>query len=177
MLKLIDNLIARKPVYYGCLAAMWLIICVFVFKANLDISEHRFPLFVDEMLTLDQVFDILRAKDLSDWWFKVADGNFLRYGRMMIYLNALVAYPFDWLYGEQGQILATRFFQMTVLFTAYIILIESLFEDRLVKLFAYCFILFQPFTVYYATMPKPEPEQMLAYALFFSLVYKKGAIK
>ncbi len=144
-----------------------------IIKANTDLTIGRFALFGDEIITLDEVYDILHPNSFRHWIWAVGNGDEFKYGRVLFYLSALVSWLPEKLGGEQAQIIATRFFQSIVWLSAIWLLAKATVKDTVLQALLFFFLLYQPFTVYYSTMPKPEPEQLLFLGLYLYFYRKK----
>ncbi|MEM7041792.1 MAG: hypothetical protein AAF543_03165, partial [Pseudomonadota bacterium] len=138
------------------------------FWSNLDLSGGRYMLFMDELITHDEVRRILESGSLSELvWNIIAFDQ--RYGRSMFLLTSLIALP-SWLVGsEQAFIIATRMAQALFLGTSYLILSFLLIRSNILRAIAMVTLITLPSTAYYATMPKPEPLQLLFLSIFLWL--------
>lgn len=140
--------------------------------ANADLSEGRFALFMDERITFDGVRAILHASNLGELIFAIGDGGDNRYGRILWYSMAIVAWLPELIFGEQGQIFASRMFQSVLLAATIWLLAFGLIRTKVGR-FAFATVATViPFTSYYSSMPKPEPLQVFLLALFFYLAFR-----
>lgn len=144
-----------------------------VVRANIDLTIGRYALFGDEIITLDEVKEILHPQNFRHWIWAIGNGDEFKYGRILFYLNAAVCWLPEKLGGEQAQIITTRFFQAFIWLSAIWILSIGFVKNKILQTLLFFFILFQPFTIYYSTMPKPEPEQLLFLGLYLYLSFKK----
>lgn len=134
--------------------------------ANSDLTDGGYCLFMDEEITFGGVRKILHAPDRKTFRKMVIDGDDHRYGRIVWYSAALVSWVPERVYGEPGQIVATRMLYATALWAAYLILVLTFIPGWLFRNVALAALIFLPSTPYYASMPKPEPLQLLFLALF-----------
>ncbi|GAA4249253.1 hypothetical protein GBZ26_23925 [Azospirillum formosense] len=137
--------------------------------ANLDLAVGRYALFMDELITFDGVMRILSAPTFDDLTDAVM-GPEQRYGRTLFYLSALVAWPVQALGGESAVIAATRMLLPIAMGTGFLILSFGLIANGLLRLVCLVSLMVIPTTSYYATMPKPEPLQILFLALFLLMM-------
>ncbi len=159
------------------LFAFWGIILLFfglATWANTDLIAGRFVLFGDEKdMTFDPVYNLLHPKDLASFVFALTNGGYQIYGRIVVNISALFSYVPEKIWGEPGQIVATRMTQVLLLLSAYVLLCFTFVKKwalRALFLLVLCTI---PFTSYYMSMPKPEPIQMLTIALFLHFWFKQ----
>lgn len=139
---------------------------VLAILANVDLSAGRHVLFMDEHITFDGVAKILHAQSPDELLYQVLDGKEHRYGRILWNVSALFSYFPERLFGVTGQIVATRMVQYGALLTAYLLLANTFLKSWLFRALGLLLLLALPTTDYYATMPKPEPLQLLFIALF-----------
>jgi 4-amino-4-deoxy-L-arabinose transferase-like glycosyltransferase len=140
--------------------------------ANADLSEGRFALFMDERITFDGVRAILHAPNLGEFFFAIGDGDDNRYGRILWYSLALVSWLPELLFGESGQIFASRIFQSVLLAATIWLLTFGLIRTTVGRLAFATVATLIPFTSYYSSMPKPEPLQVFLLALFFYIAFR-----
>jgi hypothetical protein len=156
---------------FFCAAALFLGLATW---ANLDLKEDRASLFMDELIVHNGTRAILDAPDRVSFWKAVLDGGDHRYGRVLWNVCALTsALPYR-IWGAPGLIVAMRTTLTLCLLGAYAILACVFFRSwpfRALALGAMCAL---PFSGYYFTMPKPEPLQILFYALFLYRARKVG---
>ena len=137
--------------------------------ANLDLAVGRYALFMDELITFDGVTAILNAPSF-DAMMDAVTGPEQRYGRTLFYLSALVAWPFQPLGGEPAVIVAIRMLLPAAMGAGFLILSFGLIANGPMRLVCLLSLMVIPTTSYYATMPKPEPLQILFLALFLWMV-------
>ena len=146
-----------------CVLIYYLIISIY---ANSDMLDGKYSLFMDESITFDAVKRVYDAGSLKSFFINILDSRDYRYGKIYYNLTALAsAFP-RYIWGEAGQIFATRMFQAIVLAGAYLILVFALFRSWIIRGVAFTMLVIFPVTSYYATMPKPEPIQIFFLALF-----------
>ena len=153
------------------MAALFLVLATW---GNLDLKQDRAFLFMDELIVHNGTRAILDAPDRASFWRAVFDGGDHRYGRVLWNVTALASSLPYRIWGVPGLIVATRTTLTTCLLCAYALLACVFLRSwpfRTVALAAMCAL---PCSAYYFTMPKPEPLQLLFYALFFSFARKRG---
>ena len=133
--------------------------------ANNDLAEGRYSLFMDEWVSFDNIRPILHADHFVDF-IKALIGHDQRYGRTLYYLSAIVAALPEALAGPTGQIIATRMFVTLTLVGALAVLSFGLVRNWLLSLLCFVSLMSLPFVDYFATLPKPEPLQLLFLAIF-----------
>jgi hypothetical protein len=128
----------------------------------------------DEYIAVKEVYSILHPVSLKHFVMAVISGNALYYGRIMFYIDAIVAFlPFK-IWGVTGMVFSIRLFQSFCLLGALIVLSRTFLTSKLQKILFYLgtFCLF--FTMYFIMMPKPEPMQLLFLALFLNRFKKSN---
>ncbi|MDD5691128.1 MAG: hypothetical protein PHC37_05480 [Candidatus Omnitrophica bacterium] len=160
----ISKVIKFISIIFLCLIGLYYIF--FAVIANSDLSRDRHILFMDEQLVFDGVRTILHPPGFKKFFPAIFDGGDHRYGRILWNASALFSFIPERLYGSQGQIIATRMVQFAALLSAYFILIFAFITSWPLRVFGLLSLLSLPGTVYYASMPKPEPLQLLFLALF-----------
>ena len=150
------------------IASTLLVALYFTTKANLDLTEGRYALFMDERITFDGVKELLHPKSFLAFIDTVIDGKDHRYGRILWNISALFAFIPEKLWGASGQIVAIRFTQAMIQLVAYGLLVFTLIRSWILRGLALLLLVALPYTAYFATMPKPEPIQLLCLALFLA---------
>jgi len=153
--------------------AIVLLYAILAFSANTDLIAGRFALYMDERITFDGVRHILHPESLKDWLLSVVHGGDHRYGRSLWNSIALFSAIPEYFFGERGQIIAARMTQVTLLLSAYLVLIVSFLRGWFMRFCMMGALLSMPYTSYYMSMPKPEPLQVLLIAIFL-VMYKKA---
>jgi hypothetical protein len=156
-------------ILFGCVSATYFYLNTI---ASLDLTSGGHVLFMDERITFDGVSNILHPSSLQDWLASVVDGDDQRYGRIIWNLAAIFSWGPEMVYGETGQIFATRTLQALLIFFAALLFSRIYPKSPLTNLFIFSIILFFPFSSYYSTMPKPEPLMIFLISLFLFL-YKR----
>ena len=172
----------RSPAYgriFGWLgvAAAALLVCLWlalVIRANADQTAGRFALYTDEVLIFDGIQNILHPAGLKAFVYAVIDGGDQRYGRILFNLSAVTAFLPDRIWGEQGLIVAARMTQALLLALAAVMLAMTCVRRWASRLLLLLFLLVLPYTVYYATMPKPEPLELVFIAAFLWAHGRRG---
>ena len=147
----------------------FIIVCAFFLaavRANLDLTDGRFALFMDERITFDGVRRVLHPKDFDSLLWAIADGGDQRYGRILWNATALASFLPEMLWGAAGQIIASRMLETFVLLAAFLVFAFGLVRSWPLRLALLASLLAMPYTDYYMTMPKPEPLQLLFLAIF-----------
>jgi hypothetical protein len=121
---------------------------------------------MDEKIIFDGVTKILHPTSLIVFLENVIDGGDQRYGRILWNLAALVSFVPERIFGEPGQIVATRMLMSFMVGLGMLILICALVQNKTLRIIALASGLIAPFTLYYSSMPKPEPILILSLALF-----------
>lgn len=134
-------------------------------RANRDNSKGRFQLFMDEQITFDGVRKILHPESIFMFCYSVLDGGDQRYGRLLWNISAVTSFIPEKLFGETGQIVATRTISVVLLLVAAALLAKTFGHRPYVNVLIYATVLSLPFVSYYITMPKPEPLQLLLLAI------------
>jgi hypothetical protein len=147
-----------------------------VVLANIDLSDGRFALHMDERLTFDSVAKILSPVNWSSFFYHVLDGGDQRYGRSL--WNSLAAFSFvpASFFGDTGQIIAARMLQVFLLMSGFSIFILSLVSRWWLRWALLIALLSIPYCDYYMTLPKPEPLQIFFLSLFLHY-YKKNNLQ
>jgi len=169
--KLIEK---NNTIFNIILISVLMIYGYFYFFALTDLSEKAYWLFMDERISYDGIFNIYHPISFQGFFDAVAFGGDLRYGRIFWNINALISYIPHLIFGEQGQIIATRFAQMVFLFIAYYILLKTFVENRYHQLIAFIVLITLPNTAYFIIEPKPEPMQLFFLSLFLMYAFKNN---
>ncbi|MBS0208549.1 MAG: hypothetical protein JSS27_06295 [Planctomycetes bacterium] len=134
--------------------------------ANADLADGQYVLFMDEELVFSGVSQLLHPSSAANFLWSVLDADDHRYGRVLWNVSALVSFVPERIWGEPGQIIATRMTQAAALWLAYVVLTTSFLQSWTTRGLALLTLVCLPSTAFYATMPKPEPLQLLFLALF-----------
>lgn len=137
-----------------------------VTRANIDLKNGRYVLFMDERITFDGVGKILHPESLKSFFDAVVDGNDQRYGRSLWYVAAACSWLPDLIWGEPGRIVATRMMQFFCIILSVYLLAWSLLTSGFLRIIFFLVVFSLPYSEYYVSMPKPEPLQLLFFSLF-----------
>jgi len=144
----------------------------FTIKANLDLLQGGYALFMDEHLTFDGVRKILHAPSFPMFVDQVIDGKDHRYGRILWNISSLTSAIPERIWGEFGQIFTTRMTQAIIQLSAFTILVFTFLRSWLLRGLGLWALVTLPHTPYYASMPKPEPLHLLFLTIFLALAFK-----
>jgi hypothetical protein len=166
-MKLLNNNSRNIDSVIGCFSIFiiglyFLLISIY---ANIDLIEGRYAIYMDEQIIFDGVSSFLHSSNMGELVHHLIYGD-LRYGRILYYVSAIFSFIPESIFGESGQIVATRLLQTIVLMSAYFLISFTFFRQWKTKILAFLLLLLMPSTLYYFTMPKPEPLQTLFVALF-----------
>lgn len=144
---------------------------------NLDLTNGRFALFMDERVTFDGVRAILDSESFPELVYSISDGGDHRYGRILWNSMALVSFIPELLFGEVGQIVASRILQTVLLAIAVSLLAFGLLRNWATRgLFTFVALCI-PYMSYYSSMPKPEPLQVLLISIYFFISFRNNQKK
>ncbi len=143
---------------------LWL--CV---KANFESAAGRFILHMDERITFDGIRNILHPKSFLHFLWSVFDGGDQRYGRILWNVSALFSFIPEYFWSDKGQIVSTRLTQTVFVLGSYFILVFAFLKNSWMRLFALASLLSVPSSIYFSSMPKPEPIQLFLLSVFFVL--------
>lgn len=166
----------RDVVEMGSRTFFWLsaaVLAVLGTWANLDLADLRAGLFMDEVIPFDNIRRIITASSPEALGFAIADGGDHRYGRIFYNISALFGWLPYQLAGDTGLIIAIRSTQVALLIGAMVIFCLSLLRTWRVRVFALLAMACLPYTDYFLTQPKPEPAQLLWYALFMFFAVRR----
>lgn len=144
--------------------------------ANTDLALGRFVLDMDERTAFNGVQKILHPINLENFFWSVRDGIDHRYGRIFWNSMAVASYLPEKIYGETGQIIASRGLQVLLLFLTACLLSYSLVNTWQARFAIFMAIFTIPFSAYYQTNPKPEPIQLFFISVFICYYFKKRMI-
>lgn len=156
-------------------AALLLVGYVFLAAtANFDLTDGRFALYMDERITFDGVQRILYPESVATFLQSVLDGGDHRYGRTLWNSMAAASFLPAYVFGDQGQIIASRMLQVALLVAAFMVLAQTFVKSWGLKVVLLAALLAMPYTDYYMTMPKPEPLQLFFLSVFLFFYKKNG---
>ena len=139
------------------------------FKANTDLTEGRHVLFMDERITFDGVREIIRPESFISFTDNIIDGKDHRYGRILWNISALFSFLPERIWGVSGQIMGTRSTHSMIQIIAYFMLTFAFIKSWTLRGIGLLALTVLPYSAYFATMPKPEPIQLLFLSLFLAL--------
>lgn len=122
----------------------------------------------DEYIAVKEVYSILHPASLKHFFMAVISGNALYYGRIMFYLDALVAWLPDRIWGVSGLVLSVRLFHSALMLVSFLMLAITFFENKYLRILFLIGSTGLYYSLYFIMMPKPEPHQMFFLALFFN---------
>ena len=136
---------------------------VLVLPANIDFSQLSAALHMDERIYFVQIAKILNTNHISEFVPNLIGTDF-RYGRLTYWLPAFFAAPLYPFLGDAAIILSARFVSY---FALVLIALFCFINGRktLTAAFGSTLILCLPYSDYYATVPKPDPLQVLLIVL------------
>ena len=147
---------------------------VFIGIANSDLIDGRFSAYTLMMQILfDGVRKILNPDSKAQFLYLLIDGSDHRYGRLFWNINAILGYLPENIYGAMGQIYSGRMSSAFFLIISYIIFTITFFKSWFFRLISIITLLAMPYTIYYMSMPKPEPLQLFTLSLFFYFFLKR----
>ncbi|MCC6818430.1 MAG: hypothetical protein IT245_06040, partial [Bacteroidia bacterium] len=127
----------------------------------------------DEYIAVKEVYSILHPASFKHFFMAIISGNALYYGRVMFYLDAVVAWIPDMIWGVKGMVLAIRMFHSVLIISSLLILAFTFLEKPVLRwlfLVGSCCLYY---SLYFVMMPKPEPLQLLFIA-WFLFEFKKS---
>lgn len=150
---------------------MLVIVIYYSVAANIDLSLGRFALYMDERITFDGVKTILHSNSIRSTLEAIVHGD-QRYGRILWASMAGFSFLPEWLWGEEGQIIAGRMLQVFLIIASVLILTFGILSNWFLRVTLLCSIVAMPFSDYYMSMPKPEPIQILFLTIFCYYYFK-----
>lgn len=158
---------------YIAIALLLSVHLLLVLRANFDFAHSHVFLEMDEKLSYSVNARLLHARSLKNLVQIASLGLDLRYGAVFFNSGALLAWLPAKLWGETGQIVATRMAQAIQLLASYLLLSACITPISLRALFL-ALVLLLPHTPYYSALPKPEPNQLLFLALYLWYSHRHG---
>lgn len=122
----------------------------------------------DEYIAVKEVYSIIHPVSFKHFFMALISGNALYYGRIMFYIDALIAYIPYVIFGVKGMVLAIRMFHAALIVASLILLANTFFEKQWQKYLLFISVAPLYYTMYFTMMPKPEPMQLLFLAWFFN---------
>ena len=158
---------------WGLLSALLIIgVLALTLWGNSGNLNPRF-LFIDEQITFYPIIKLLNPSGLDEFLWLASDGSDYRYGRILWNAIALIALIPAKLFGEAGQIIASREAGFIFLLASYLLLTHTFIQKPAIRFLALFTLICLPYNSYYMSMPKPEPIMLLCAALFL-FFYKKN---
>lgn len=155
---------------------------LFAFRLNLQFLEganiNHFIAGHDEYLTIREVYSILEPASFKNWFLALIGGDILYYGRVVFYTDALIAWlPYE-IWGIDGLVMAVRMSSAIWILVALLVLGKTFIEkDLKARAVWYLGAATLHYTLYFLSMPKPEPLQLVFLSLFFRGLYLSGELK
>jgi hypothetical protein len=129
-------------------------------------------LFMDEKLIYDGVINILEPTNFKSFIQAVIDGGDQRYGRLLWNLIALFSFVPYKIWGVTAIIFIERMVGAIALAIAFFILARLYVKTTTYRVILLIALFTLPFSVYYATTPKPEPLMLLFLSLFLLRIFR-----
>lgn len=162
------------PIGIALITSAIAIAIILSIRANTDLAEGRYALFMDERITFDGVRTLLHPKSIRSLIDSVIDGGDHRYGRILWNASAFFSLLPERAWGIGGQIVSTRLTYSIIQLAAYWIFIFSFIKNWTLRGVGLLLLVALPYSAYFATMPKPEPIQALFLAFFLAIAAKKS---
>lgn len=140
--------------------------------ANQSLWDTPAFLHMDEQVTVLQMLDAYASEGVADFVWKVWGGYDHRYGRLHWATHVVVGWVPYQLLGAGGAILSARLLSAVALLAASLLICKVLVPDARWRVPVLGVLLAAQTTAYYATMPKPEPLQLLALTLWFAALLR-----
>ena len=134
---------------------------------NTGLSAH------DEYVAVNEVYNILHPYSLKHLFMSLTTGSIQFYGREVFYLDAIVAWLPEKIWGLEGMVVSIRLFHALLMAFALFLLVKTFVKQRFFRLFLIFTLLFSHYTIYFGVMPKPEPHQFFFLALFLYYFVKR----
>lgn len=132
----------------------------------IKIPFQNYALDMDERISYLGIKNILDSESTYELFWNVIDGQDQRYGRLFWYAGAIFSYFPHIIFGSEGQIIATRLLQILALSISFNIIIFKFLNYFSTRIIFLLLLYSLPFSDYFATLPKPEPLQLL-FLVFF----------
>jgi hypothetical protein len=142
-----------------------------IIKANRDLL-YPYALFMDERVTYDGVKKILHPDSLISLLDLIIDGEDHRYGRILWNLSAFFSAIPEKFWGSHAQVFSTRMTQAIFQLVSYLILLFYFANFWIIRGIGLWALVTLPETVYFSTMPKPEPILLFFLSIFLILSFK-----
>ncbi len=170
------NEIKSNPVFYTIVLGA-LVFSMFNNTFFLDGSNiHREFSAHDEYLTVREVYAILNPLSWKHFIMAVISGSMLYYGRIMYNIDAVVAWIPFLIWGIKGMVYSIRMVHVIFALAGLILLAKTFIKNKIGQILFLSISLLFYFTLYFFTVPKPEPTQLFFLAWFLFL-FKKSEYK
>jgi hypothetical protein len=120
----------------------------------------------DEYVAVNEVYNILHPFSAKHLFMAVTTGSIQYYGRAMFYTDAIFAFLPEKIWGLSGMVVAIRCFHALLLTISFFILAKTLLQQQFYRIVFLIGALFTYWSIYFGLIPKPEPHQFLAFAIF-----------
>lgn len=128
----------------------------------------------DEYLTVKEVYSILEPASFKHFALAIASGDIMIYGRVVFYIDAIIAYLPYKLFGIEGMVFTIRMTHVLFIFLGLIICSRTFLIKKIYRILFYIVIFSLYYTSYFVMIPKPEPIQLFFISLFLNYGYKKN---
>lgn len=128
----------------------------------------------DEYIAVKEVYSLLQPDSFKHFVMAFISGDILFYGRVMFYFDALIAYIPFLIWGVKGMVLSIRLTHAFLLLLSLVLLSRTFIKGNLNKILFLIGSTGLYYSLYFIMMPKPEPLQLLALALFLMLADKRN---
>jgi hypothetical protein len=143
---------------------------------NLNV-ESAHGLWIDEEITFYPIQKIIKPYNLTEFWWFISDGDDYRYGRSLWNLMSAISYFPALIWGSVGQIVAGRQLQVILLLISFWLLSHTFIQNSFLRFLLLLALCSTPYSSYYMSMPKPEPQLLFFGSLFLYFYLKnKGAL-
>jgi len=134
-------------------------------NVNFTFSGH------DEYLTVREVYSILQPLSFKHFIMAIISGDVMYYGRIVFYIDALLAFIPYKIWGIEGMVYAIRMTHVLELLLG-VLFLSRFIKSNTGKVFFIFNVLILYYTAYFVMVPKPEPLQLLFLAIFIIKAHK-----
>ena len=127
----------------------------------------------DEYLTVKEVYSILEPASLKHFVLAIASGDIMIYGRVVFYVDAIIAYLPYKIFGLEGMVYSIRMTHVLFIFFGLTICSRIFLREKIYRVLFYLVILSLYYTSYFIMIPKPEPIQLFFISVFLYFGNKK----
>lgn len=121
----------------------------------------------DEYLTVREVYSILEPLSFKHFILAVMGGDVLYYGRVVFYTDALFAWIPYRIWGLEGMVFSIRMAHALWLLAGLLVFSHTFLDALKSKILFLAGSFSLMYTLYFISMPKPEPIQLFMLAMFF----------